>query len=657
MTAMRVLMIEDNQADARLIETLVDRFQKNVISILHAPDLSSGLSRIDQDRVEALLLDLSLPDSEGLDTFLQVYEHSPNLPVVILTGTKNDEMALDAMRNGAQDYIVKGEIDAESLVRALRYAVERSRREHELEVVAQVSTAIQDALTQEQIINIAVSKISTVMGTQAAGIITVEEINQQKAFLIKGATGRWADFDETVMEAVGLGQEILDNQEPYVLIDAGESSDPRVEQMPIMHSVKNAAFVPLIANGVSIGIFGAGRDKLFDQYEINILQTVSNLVASAMQRAELLETSQVQVNRLKALRNIDTAIATSFNLDFTLEICLREVINQLNVDAASIYLIDNLNQLVAKANRGFKTAAFEKNQLNIQDSVAGQAVIQRRTLTYPDVTRDPLPFLKHPIQEKENFVMYGVAPMEVKGRVIGVLEVFSRSKFNPNQQWVDYFETLAGQAAIATHTAELFNEVQRSKIELEVAYDGTLEGWVRALDMRDHETEGHTQRVTNLTLQLARKAGHLSPAELIDIRRGALLHDIGKMAIPDEILNKPGALTDEEWVVMRAHTVYAKQFLEPIHYLRNAMTIPVCHHEKWDGSGYPEGLNGEEIPLAARIFAVVDVYDALTSDRPYRKAWTHEKAETYVEEQAGMHFDPNIVGEFLNLLGEIDKSS
>lgn len=185
-------------------------------------------------------------------------------------------------------------------------------------------------------------------------------------------------------------------------------------------------------------------------------------------------------------------------------------------------------------------------------------------------------------------------------------------------------------------------EIRRAHLELTAAYETTLDGWSRALDLRDKETEGHTQRVVELTLQTARAVG-LSQTELIHVRRGALLHDIGKMGIPDYILLKPGPLTAEEWQIMRLHPVYAYQLLYPITYLRPALDIPYCHHEKWDGTGYPQGLQGKNIPLAARIFAIIDVWDALRSNRPYRAAWPEEKARDYILEQAGLHFDPELV--------------
>jgi HD-GYP domain-containing protein (c-di-GMP phosphodiesterase class II) len=181
------------------------------------------------------------------------------------------------------------------------------------------------------------------------------------------------------------------------------------------------------------------------------------------------------------------------------------------------------------------------------------------------------------------------------------------------------------------------------------AYETTLEGWARALELRDRETEGHTRRVTELTLRLARYMG-VSESELVNIHRGVLLHDIGKMGVPDHILKKRGPLSEEEWEEMRMHPVYAYNLLSPISYLRSALDIPYCHHEHWDGGGYPRGLKGEQIPLSARIFSVVDVWDALLTDRPYREAWPEEKVKNYIKEAAGTILDPHVVEVFFKMM-------
>lgn len=251
----------------------------------------------------------------------------------------------------------------------------------------------------------------------------------------------------------------------------------------------------------------------------------------------------------------------------------------------------------------------------------------------------------------EGFISYYAAPLTAQGQVKGVLEIFHRSLLDHDDEWLGFLETLAGQAAIAVESTSLFEDLQRTNDELTKAYDATIEGWSHALDLRDKETEGHTRRVTELSLQLAR-IFKFDEKELLYVRWGALLHDIGKMGVPDRILLKEGPLTEEEWVIMRQHPVYAHEMLRPIQYLRPALDIPYCHHEKWDGTGYPCGLSGEEIPLVARLFAIVDVWDALTSDRPYRAAWSHEKTLTHIQNGSGQHFDPQVVQAFTKLIAQ-----
>jgi putative nucleotidyltransferase with HDIG domain len=203
-------------------------------------------------------------------------------------------------------------------------------------------------------------------------------------------------------------------------------------------------------------------------------------------------------------------------------------------------------------------------------------------------------------------------------------------------------ENCAGQL----RQSRLVAELRQAQLALQASYDSTLEGWARALELRDHETEGHSRRVTSRAVLLAQHYG-LAEQELLHLRRGALLHDIGKMGVPDAILLKQGPLTEEEWRVMRLHPQLAYEMLRSIEFLQPAIDIPYCHHERWDGTGYPRMLRGEAIPIAARLFAVIDVWDALTSDRPYRRALSHEQAFVIIREGVGTHFDPEVTALFL----------
>jgi HD-GYP domain-containing protein (c-di-GMP phosphodiesterase class II) len=298
---------------------------------------------------------------------------------------------------------------------------------------------------------------------------------------------------------------------------------------------------------------------------------------------------------------------------------------------------------------GFRTEALQNTRLQLGQGFAGMVALKRERISVADLRRGKTGFLRSPKFQDEGFHCYYGVPLIAKGRVRGVLEIFHRSPLKPDAEWLDFMEALAGQAAIAVENALLLKELQRTNFELTLAYDTTIEGWSRALELRDRDTEGHTQRVSYAAVKLGRRLG-LNEAELVHVRRGAMLHDIGKMAIPDSILRKEGPLTWEEWEEIRRHPRYAFELLSPIAYLSAALDIPHYHHEKWDGSGYPDRLKRTDIPLAARLFAVIDVFDALTSPRPYRAAWDKSQARAYIQDQSGKHFDPEIAAEFVRML-------
>ncbi|MBK9207669.1 MAG: PAS domain S-box protein [Anaerolineales bacterium] len=356
-----------------------------------------------------------------------------------------------------------------------------------------------------------------------------------------------------------------------------------------------------------------------------------------------------QLEHLTALSGIDRIIAANFDLELSLSEILIHVAVELGIDAADILILNTNSQMLEYgAERGFRTKTIRNRQVYLGEGYAGRAALDRQLIRIPNLRDAPDNQFLTALLEGEDFICYFGVPLIIKGQVKGVLEVFHRDALEPDEEWFDFLNSLAGQAAIAIEIVTLFASLQRSNSELAMAYDATIEGWSRALDLRDKETEGHTQRVTEMAVKLARAFG-LNEEELVQVRWGALLHDIGKMGVPDSILHKPSPLTGEEWPAMKMHPTFAYEMLSPIRYLRLALDIPYSHHEKWDGSGYPHGLKGAQIPLVARIFAVVDVWDALTSDRPYRSAWTKEKVRDHILSSSGTHFDPQVVDIFMQI--------
>lgn len=353
---------------------------------------------------------------------------------------------------------------------------------------------------------------------------------------------------------------------------------------------------------------------------------------------------------LESLRVVDRAIVTSIDLRATLNVLLDQAMTLLQVDAAAVLLPQpSLLTLEYAAWRGFRLHRMEDINVPLGESFSGRAALHHRSVR----VSQPIPAQENAqiaaLWAAEGFFAYHGVPLFVQGEIKGVLEVYNRSPVDADPGWEDFLDTLAGQAAIAIANAQLFDGLQRANTEMGLAYNATIAGWSRAMDLRDEETEGHTQRVTVMCLRLARALGVIE-TDLVHIWRGSMLHDMGKLGVPDSILLKPGALTDEEWVIMRRHPQFAYDMFSPIEFLRPALDIPFCHHEKWDGTGYPRQLAGEQIPPAARLFAVVDVWDALISARPYRHAWSREKALAHISEQSGKQFEPRVVEAFLKIV-------
>ncbi|MGZ9221980.1 MAG: HD domain-containing phosphohydrolase [Anaerolineales bacterium] len=371
---------------------------------------------------------------------------------------------------------------------------------------------------------------------------------------------------------------------------------------------------------------------------------------------------KVRQSQLGALMGVGRAINSALGLNRVLEEVMDTLIALMRAERGFLMLRDSNGELSVRIARGLDHINLDEEAFRVSQTIVERVAASGEPVLTTNAQEDPR------FENQMSVAAYHLrsilcAPLKLKSKVIGVLYVENRAHagiFQEND--LGLISAFADQAAVAIDNARLFDDLQRSNrelektnfkleaanLELKIAYDATLNGWVHALDLRDKETEGHTQRVTILTERLARVMG-VEDDQLLHIRRGALLHDIGKMAIPDGILLKQGPLTDEERALIQEHPTIAYKLLRPIEFLSPAIHIPYCHHEKWDGTGYPLGLRKEEIPFDAHIFAVIDVWDALTSDRPYRQALPHDEVRRRIKVDAGRHFDPHVVDAFLEM--------
>ena len=680
--SLRILILEDDLLDAELaiLKLEQDGFSCDWQRVDTRASFTDCLENGDYDLV---LADYNLPSFDGLGALKIFVEKALDIPFIIVSGNLGEEIAVETLRSGATDYVLKDRLS--SLPPAVRRALDekeaqRQRCEDEKKIkrllqhqlaVNTLSISLGELRELEDIYQAIFHYIGNMMDIDTFILSFFDErtgLIHAGYVVTDGVVHNIQNFPPILLALNGLGtqSQVIRSGKPiyfsdhrealagssteYVITESGDVIKGPPPDDQLEQATKSSILVPLKDKGKTIGVLQVQSYKLdgYTQDDHEILGALANVAAIAIQNARLINDAQRQLRKLESLHNIDIAISASIDVQITLNILLEQVEAQLDADACSIaLLLPDANMLEYKAGRGFLMHSLTSSEFRLGEGLVGRIALERNLIHIADLSK--LDEASTRLFAQEQFVSYYGMPLISKGQVKGILEIFYRSAFELDQEWLDFLETLATQAAIAIDNANLFHQLQRSNIELTLAYDTTLEGWAKALELRDRETVGHGRRVTELTVRMSRALG-LPDAEIVHIRRGALLHDIGKMGIPDTILQKPGPLTDEEMEIMRQHVMYANEWLSPIRYLKNSLDIPYCHHERWDGQGYPRGLRGERIPISARIFAVIDVWDALTSDRPYRMAWSREETIAYIREQSGKHFDPRVAEAFLNLI-------
>ncbi len=756
---MRILYVEDNPFDADLTRRALQR---------SAPQLSLEVARSQKEALERLqtgaaydllLTDLRLPDGNGFSLLSHVRENKLHLAVVVITGQGDEEIAVSALKAGANDYLVKRENYLVHLWGTLenaleRYRMEEARRERPLRILCLDNHPNDIELTLRHFTNhaphIHLEMVHTARemfqrlpgGGQPAvydvlmidyhqqdlsALDLLKELRQVRGIGVPIVLVTARGDEALAAQALRLGASdyvvkspgylfglpgLIENayhraqlqREQAALLASEERFRRLAENAPdIIYRLRlhpelsieyispavesltglnpealTKSIVPFLkaVHPEDVGTLQQlysdevynpapmafrlyrtdGRLIWLEGRNVAIRDGTGNIIAhegilrDITERKHSEEHIQRQLERLNALRMIDSSITGNLGLQNTLNELIKHVLLQLSADAAGILLYDTLSStLDYSASQGFGSDAILRRYGPNDRGLAGRAIQSRQTIHISnpqEVREDPV---LAALWQAEGIISYYGAPLIANGEVLGVLEVYHRTLVNPDGEWLNFLETLAGQAAIAINNAKLLESLQQANQDLTLTYDITLEAWVSLLHLRDKETEDHTRRVTDMTVRLAQAMG-MDEEALVHIKRGALLHDIGKVGIPDSILNKNGPLDDAERTEMRQHPCYAFQFLSSIEYLKDALAIPYYHHERWDGTGYPQGLKGEAIPLEARIFAVVDVWDALSSDRVYRKAWDQEQVLDHLRMRSGSHFDPQVVDKFLELL-------
>jgi response regulator RpfG family c-di-GMP phosphodiesterase/putative methionine-R-sulfoxide reductase with GAF domain len=609
--------------------------------------IHTAMDRDKQDKLE--LADLVKERTKTIEIELEQRRKAEQEASQALAKLKHNQLALLLLMEEMKD-----EIDAR------KQAEDNLKgRLTELGILAEFSQALSHLMTPEQIgqkiIDLATQKLNW-------HHIAIRQYNPEKNTLRLLAFSQPGLDDENKQRSItehldsvipnsesGMSGWVLKNKQLVRLGDVSQD-EHYLETYP---GIRSGLYVPILTSERAIGVISVESEQpeAFSPADERTVTTLAAQAAIALENSRLYIQTTHRLKNIESLRQIDRAISVSFDMKSTLAIITETAQNQLNVSAVNILLYNQHSQTLDYAyGQGFRSPAVRKMHLHLREGPAGQVAMDRKILQIFDlkgVNAGKLPANL----ASEDFVSYVGVALQARSKVNGVLEIYNRTELKPEGDWYDFLEAFAHQASIAIDNAKLFDDLQNLNMQISLAYDTTIESWASTLEMRDKTSLGHAQRVTSICMQMASGLG-LDPESVSSIRHGALLHDIGMLGVPESILFKPGELNPQEREVVRQHPVFAYNLLSSISGWRQAIDIPYCHHERWDGSGYPQGLKKEVIPLAARICAVVDVYDTLLMERPFRAAWESARAIQYINDGAGSQFDPEIVRIFLAMLRE-----
>lgn len=413
--------------------------------------------------------------------------------------------------------------------------------------------------------------------------------------------------------------------------------------------VSSGGLFPLVHDGQVIGIVGllGYQTDYFKPETISWVRTLTKIISDSLFQEKNGERAQ----------EVEQAIARilqgSLEVHEALPVILESVASVLEAEVVTVLRYNPASQRFEILDTwGFEPAIIAKLNLYFETGMAGKSIFKdNQPIWIEDLQDYPSGSQLLNRLDEEGFRGYGALPLMAHNELVGALEIAWRKPQYSKAIHADFLTRIAQQVAFALERTYIVKDLRQRNMELATRYNAMVEGLSRALELRDLETEGHTRRVSTLTMHLV-KHMQIPPEQWDAIRVGALLHDIGKIGIPDAILLKPGSLTEQEKKIMQQHVLYGYKILASIINARPALDITLYHHERWDGKGYPYGLNGEQIPLVARLFAIVDVYDALISDRPYRPAWSRSKVLDYIKAEAGGQFDPKLVKMFMDITDE-----
>jgi PAS domain S-box-containing protein/putative nucleotidyltransferase with HDIG domain len=702
-TPLRIVYVEDSSTDAELI---ILRLKKEGFNFLwHRVETAEDYLLAIKENPDLILADWNLPQFSGLEALALMQEQKLDIPFIIISGKIGEDAAVEAMRKGATDYLVKDRPQRIGL--AIHNALEqkqfretRKQTEAQLKFQSELLKNVYDAIyaldkffnitfwnqTAETIYGWKFEEIigrheATYLETEYQGhsfeevlnlldtksavqINLIQHTKSGLSFDVESKIRALRDDQGEITGYVFVNRDItLRRMAQKALSESEQKFRQLAENIREAFMLTDLDLETIIYTSPAYEeVWGQTPAQLHENPDAIQESIHPDDLGKVLEARQKLLKEAIPMDIEHRIVMADNTIRWIHSRAYPVRdevgkfVRVAGIAEDITERIQSIELLRESRDRLSRAEQVSQSGNWEfdlSSQLVTASPGARKIYgLAERTWTIAEVQKIPLVKYRPMLDLAMNQLLEDHTPYDVEFKIQRpsdgkIIAIHSVAEYDASRKVV------FGIIQDITVRKEAEEVIRQTAEELRIAYDATIEGWSQAMDLRDRETEGHTQRVTAITLKLAREIG-LPEEEMIHIRRGTLLHDIGKLGVPDAILHKPGSLTEDEWLVMKKHPEYAYRMLNKVNYLLPAIDIPYCHHERWDGSGYPRGLKGEEIPIAARIFAVIDVWDALTSDRPYRLAWPKEKAYHYILDQSGKHFDPHILEYFIRFMdGEI----
>ena len=517
---------------------------------------------------------------------------------------------------------------------------EKRQRTVELTTLSSFATLFDSTLKEKSIYENLVEAVSRTIVSDAVAVFAFEP-DQEHLYVASSYNMSESEASIRIPVDYGLVGVVIKSGEPMLVEDTDQ--EPRYRQLLETKRLRSAIYAPMKWRDNIYGVITVGcvHRAAYNPYDLNLLNAMAIQAAVAIHNARLYTDLEDRIGELHAIFEIDKAITSAVDLDNVLQQIVQMSIGLFDACVSSLMLLDEDSQeLVLAASHGLSAEYVSKGNIKVGESIAGRVVKEGRPIAVRDIANDPRHIYSERAQ-REGLVSLLCVPLSLKDKVIGVLNIYTDEVHNFTTHEINLFTSLASQAAIAIENARLFES-------LEEIYLDVITALASAIDARDSYTHGHSHRVTEYAVLIAEEMG-LPPEEVDIIRNASILHDVGKIGIKEEILKKPGKLTEEETREMQYHPFIGARILQSVKLLEPVLPLVYHHQEKYDGTGYPEGLKGEEIPLGARIIAVCDAFEAMTSDRPYRKALPVERALQELRNEAGRQFDPQVVEVFFRL--------